>query len=251
MRWQGVGALIVAMAATGAHAQSQPAFAPLSAAVFDTGKAPASEWRSTEFAAGKTGKSAATHVKIDVGGVVRDANGRAPTGPSKDASFEPKGFDLRVTHDWPSAVRFDAGDQDVALTPHAGVGLSNAGPGAEAGATLSVEDKVAGRLESLGVRDGKSFGDKSRWYLFVAGGSRSVGLNMLRGADGAFERAGWSTDSTSALVSDAQAGVGWRRGAMQASLGYMHREVKPHEAVQGFEKREDNLLAISFSFKPR
>lgn len=249
MRWQGAGALIVAIAATGAHAQSQPAFAPLSAAVFNTGKAPATEWRSTELAIGK--KAAATHVKIDVGGVMRDASGRAPLGPPKDATFEPKGFDLRVTHDWQDAVRFDAGDQAIALTPHAAVGVTNKGPGAEAGATLSVEDKVAGRLESLGVRDGKSFGDTGRWYLFVAGGSRSVGLNMLRGADGGFQRAGWSTDSTSALVSDAQAGVGWRRGAMQASFGYMHREVKPREAVPGFEKRADSLVAISFSFKPR
>jgi hypothetical protein len=248
MRGLSAGALIVAMAATGAHAESQPAFAPLSAAVFDTGEAPATEWRSTEFTGGK---KAATHLKVDVGGVVRDANGRAPLGPSKDATFEAKGFDLRVTHDWTDAVRFDAGDQDVALTPHAGVGLTNAGPGAEAGATLSVEDKVAGRLQNMGVRDGKTFGDTGRWYLFVAGGSRSVGLNMLRGADGGFERAGWSTDSTSALVSDAQAGMGWRRGAMQASVGYMHREVKPREAVQGFEKRDDNLVAISFSLKPR
>src|SRR5512146_1590340 len=124
MRWQGAGALIVAVAATGAHAQSQPAFAPLSAAVFDTGKVPATEWRSTELAAGK---EAAIHVKIDIGGLVRDANGRVPLGPSKDATFEAKSFDLRVTHDWQDAVRFDAGDQDVALTPHAGVGVTNNG----------------------------------------------------------------------------------------------------------------------------
>lgn len=245
-----MGALIIAMAATGAHAQGQTAPAPLSAAVFDTSKAAASEWRSTELMAGKDPR-APTTLKIGVGGVVRDPNGLLPLGPSKDASFEPKGFDVTVTREWPQAVRFEAGRQDLSLTPHAGVGLTNAGPGAEAGATLNLEDRVAGRLEGLGVHDGKSFGDKGRWYLFVAGGSRSVGLNMLRGPDGEFQRAGWSTDATSALVSDAQAGVGWRRGAMQASFGYMHREVKPREAVRGFEKRDDSLVAISFSFKPR
>ena len=250
MRWQGMGALIVAMAATGAHAQGHSALAPLSAAVFDTSKAAASEWRSTEFTAGKNARAPIT-LKVDVGGVLRDASGRIPLAPSKDASFEPKGFDVTVTREWPQAVRFGTGEQDVALTPHAGLGLSNAGPGAEAGATISVEDRVAGRLQGLGVRDGKSFGDQGRWYLFVAGGSRSVGLNMLRGEDGGLQRAGWSTDATSALVSDAQAGVGWRRGAMQASIGYMHREVKPREPVQGFEKRDDSLVAISFSFKPR
>lgn len=241
-----VGALIVAMAATAAQAQ-QPAVSNLSAAVFDTGKGAPAQWRTTQFASGKNN----TRINLDVTGSVTDEAGRAPLTPADEASFEPKGFDLRVSRDWPAAVRLEAGDQDLSVTPHAGVGLTNAGPGAEAGATVSVEDKVAGRLEGLGVRDGKAFGDKGRWYMFVAGGSRTVGLNMLRGADGGFQRAGWSTDSTSALVSDAQAGVGWRRGAMQASVGYMHREVKPHEAVAGFEKRDDNLVAVSFSFKPR
>jgi hypothetical protein len=241
-----VGALIVAMAATGAQAQ-QPSASPLSAAVFDTGTGAPTQWRTEEFA----GTSKNTRINLDLTGRVSDASGRAPLTPAEEASFDPKSFDLRVSHDWPDAVRLDAGDRDVSVSPHAGVGLTDAGPGAEAGATLSVEDKVAGRLEGLGVRDGKAFGDKGRWYMFLAGGSRTVGLNMLRGADGGLQRAGWSTDSTSALVSDAQAGVGWRRGAMQASVGYMHREVKPHEAVAGFEKRDDNLVAISFSFKPR
>ncbi|MGE5565822.1 MAG: DUF2219 domain-containing protein [Parcubacteria group bacterium] len=241
-----VGALIVAMAATVAHAQ-QPPVSRLSAAVFDTGKATPTQWRTAQFA----GAQKDTRINLDVTGSVTDASGRAPLAPSDEASFEPKGFDLRLSRDWPDAVSVGAGDQKLSVTPHAGVGLTDAGPGAEAGATVSVEDRVAGRLEGIGVRDGKSFGDKGRWYMFVAGGSRTVGLNMLRGADGGLQRAGWSTDATSALVSDAQAGVGWRRGAMQASIGYMHREVKPHEPVAGFEKRDDNLVAISFSFKPR
>ena len=241
-----MGALIVAMAATAAQAQ-QPSVSPLSAAVFAGGKGEPTQWRTTQFAGARKN----TRINLDLTGSVTDESGRAPLTPGEEASFAPKSFDLRVSHDWPDAVRLEAGDQDLSVTPHAGVGLTDAGPGAEAGATVSVEDKVAGRLAGLGVRDGKSFGDQGRWYMFVAGGSRTVGLNMLRGADGGLQRAGWSTDSTSALVSDAQAGVGWRRGAMQASVGYMHREVKPHEAVAGFEKRDDNLVAISFSFKPR
>lgn len=240
-----MGALIVAMAATAAQAE-QPSVSRLTAAVFDADKAAPMQWRTTQLAGTKKN----THINLDVTGAVTDKAGRAPLAPADEAAFDPKGFDLRVSHDWPDAMGVQAGDQRLSVTPHAGVGLTNAGPGAEAGATVSVEDRVAGRLEGLGVRDGKSFGDKGRWYMFVAGGSRAVGLNMLRGADGGLQRAGWSTDSTSALVSDAQAGVGWRRGAMQASFGYMHREVKPHEPVAGFEKRDDNLVAISFSFKP-
>ena len=241
-----MGALIVAMAATAAQAQ-QPSVSRLSAAVFDAGKGAPTQWRTTQFESGKKN----THINLDVTGSVTDDAGRAPLAPVDATSFDPKGFDLRVSHDWPDAASVRAGDQKLSVTPHAGVGLTNAGPGAEAGATISVEDRVAGGLKDLGVRDGKAFGDKGRWYMFVAGGSRTVGLNMLRGSDGGFQRAGWSTDSTSALVSDAQAGVGWRRGAMQASVGYMHREVKPHESVTAFEKRDDNLVAISFSFKPR
>lgn len=238
--------LIVAMAATAAQAQ-QPSAQSLSEAVFDTGKGAPAQWRTTQFAGGKNN----THIKLDVTGAVTDASGRAPLTPEDEAAFDPKGFDVRVIHAWPAAVSVGAGAQKLAVTPHAGLAFTNAGPGAEAGATVSVEDRVAGGLEGLGVRDGKAFGDQGRWYMFVAGGSRTVGLNMLRGADGELQRAGWSTDSTSALVSDAQAGVGWRRGAMQASVGYMHREVKPHEALAGFEKRDDSLVAISFSFKPR
>ena len=74
---------------------------------------------------------------------------------------------------------------------------------------------------------------------------------MLRGADGELRREGWSTDATSALVSDAQVGVGWRKGAVQTSVGYMHREIKPRHGLMGVESKDDDLIAVSFSFKPR
>ena len=57
--------------------------------------------------------------------------------------------------------------------------------------------------------------------------------------------------ATSALVSDAQAGVGWRRGPIQASVGYIHREIKPRHGLKGVENKDDDLIAVSFSFKPR
>lgn len=190
MRWQGMGALIVAAMATAAHAQAPGALASLSAAVFEGGK---------------------------------------------------PGFDMR--RDWPSAVRFKA----IEITPHAGLALGEAGPGAEAGATISLQD----RLDGLGVRDGRSFGERGRWYVFAATSGRSVGLNMVRGGDGELRRAGWSTDATSALVSDAQAGIGWRRGSLQASVGYIHREIKPRHGIMGLETKDDDLVAISFSFNPR
>ncbi|HEX5776215.1 MAG TPA: hypothetical protein VFX95_05990 [Caulobacteraceae bacterium] len=232
------------MAATGAHAQAPSALAPLSAAVFDGGKALPTEWRSTEIA------NDDTRLKISLGGNMRDERGLPALLPSDRDSFEAKGFDVQVTRDWP-ALRLKAGERDIEVTPHTGFALSEAGPGAQAGATISLQDKVEDRLGRLGVRDGRSFGDKGRWYLFAATSGRSVGLNVLRGADGEMRREGWSTDATSALVSDAQVGVGWRKGAVQTSLGYMHREIKPKHGLMGMENKDDDLIAVSFSFKPR
>lgn len=245
MRWQGMGALIAAVAATGAHAQAPSALAPLSAAVFDTGKTLPTEWRSTEI-----GKSD-TRLKISVGGDIRDERGLPALSPSEKNRFEPKGFDIQLTRDGPPIRLETGGDRHIEVTPSAGLAFSDAGPGAQAGATISLEDRVADRLGNLGVKDGRSFGDKGRWYLYAATSGRSVGLNMLRGADGEFRREGWSTDATSALVSDAQVGVGWRKGAVQTSIGYMHREIKPKHGLMGVENKDDELIAVSFSFKPR
>jgi hypothetical protein len=244
MRWQGVGALMAAMAATGAHAQAPSALAPLSAAVFDGGRALPTEWRSTEIVKDDT------RLKISLGGAAYDERGLPAFRPSERSNFEARGFDVQLTRDLP-AVRLQAGERDIEVTPHAGLAFSDAGPGAQAGATISLRDKVEDRLGRLGVRDGRSFGDRGRWYLFAATSGRSVGLNMLRGADGEMRREGWSTDATSALVSDAQVGVGWRRGAVQTSIGYMHREIKPRHGLMGVENKDDDLIAVSFSFKPR
>ncbi|HEX6860915.1 MAG TPA: DUF2219 domain-containing protein [Caulobacteraceae bacterium] len=240
MRWQGMGALIVAAAATAAHAQAPSALAPLNAAVFDSGKPVPTEWKTTETKAGEA------RLQLSVGGERLTARGAPALSPLDEAVFEPRGFDVRLSREWPAAVRLDGG---VEITPHADVGFSDAGPGAGAGATVSFGDRVANRL---GVRDGKRFGDQGRWYLFAATSGRSVGLNLLRGENGQLHRAGWSVDGNSALVSDAQAGIGWRKGPMQASLGYMRREIKPKQhGIRGMESQEDDLVAISFSFKPR
>lgn len=246
MRWQGLGALIVVAAATGAHAQAPSTLTPLSAAVFDSGKAVPTEWKTSEAKAGKA------RLQLSLGGERLTARGEPALSPLDQAAFEPKTFDVRLAREWPQAVRLQGGERDVLITPHADVSFNDAGPGAGAGATLSLEDKVSDRLGSLGVRDGRSFGDKGRWYLFAATSGRSVGLNLLRDEDGGIRRAGWSVDGASALVSDAQAGVGWRKGPMQASVGYMRREIKPKQhGIRGLESQEDDVVALSISFKPR
>ena len=158
-----------------------------------------------------------------------------------------------VVRQWPGAVSFGAGAFDIDVSPHASLAFDRFGESqAEAGATvqLSRADAAAERLKALGVKDGAEFGDRGRWYLFAAASGRAVGLNMLHG-EGGWNRAGWSTDPTSKLVGDTQVGVGWRKGPMQTSLGYVRREVKGDHLMQGVDPQADSMVAFSFSIKPR
>jgi len=162
---------------------------------------------------------------------------------------EANSFELNVTRDWPSAMSFDAGRYDVDLTPHAGLGLGDRGGTAEAGARLTLEGKRT-PAQRLGVQDGSVFGDEGRWYMFAAASGKAVGLNM-RNHLNSWGGAGWSMDASSTLVSDAQLGVGWRKGPMQTSLGYLYREVKGEHMLWGQETRDDSVVAFSLSIKPQ
>jgi hypothetical protein len=102
----------------------------------------------------------------------------------------------------------------------------------------------------MGVKDGAHFGDQGRWYLFAAASGRAVGMNMLHG-DAGWGGAGWSTDPTSKLIGDAQLGVGWRRGAIQTSVGYVHRKVKGDHLMYGVDPHDDSMVAFSLSIRPR
>jgi hypothetical protein len=191
-------------------------------------------------------------LRISVGGVMA-APGAA--SPSSRREFQARDYEVALVRDWPDAVRIDDGFVEVDVTPHAGLGFTNHGGLAEAGAVVRVSrsrhrDEIARReLARFGVADGAAMGDKGRWYLFVAASGRAVGLNMLRDEEG-WRRAGWTTDPSSALISDAQVGVGWRKGAWQTSVGYVHREVKGDYMVFGQKTKEDSLAAFTLSFKP-
>lgn len=177
-------------------------------------------------------------LRVSVGGAWRTPGG-APL--SRGGQFEADAYEVALTRAWPGALAFDTPTFGVDLTPHAGVGVTNAGGSAEGGITL--------RLNQLGVRDGAAFGDRGRWYLFAAASGRAVGLNMLHGDNG-WDRAGWSTDQTSTLIGDAQLGVGWRKGAVQSSFGYIHRQVKGAHQLWGVDAKDDSLVAFSFSIRP-
>jgi hypothetical protein len=190
-------------------------------------------------------------VRVSVGGVLATPGG-LPLNLDR-SEFQARDYEVSVIRNWPSAVSFEAGRVGVELSPHAGVGVTSRGGSAEAGAELrlqSRDDKAAAKLKSMGVKDGASFGDQGRWYLFAAASGRAVGLNMLR-SDTGWDRAGWTTDPTSSLIGDAQVGVGWRKGAVQTSFGFIHREVKGSHMIFGQETKDDSLVAFSLSIRPR
>ena len=168
---------------------------------------------------------------------------------SARSANDPHADSVAVIRMWPKALTFDQGDMSFDISPHAG--LSRGGGSAEAGATLEVSrsEAAADRLKAMGVKDGAAFGDKGRWYLFAAASGRAVGVNMLRGENG-WDRS-VSTDPTSKLVGDTQVGIGWRKGAMQSSFGYVHRKVKGDHLMYGVDPHDDDMVAFSLSLKPR
>jgi hypothetical protein len=170
---------------------------------------------------------------------------------SARAATDPHAADVTVIRKWPNAVSFDGGQLAVDLSPHAGVSRSQAGDSAEAGATieLSKADQAGEKLQAMGVKDGAAFGSRGRWYLFAAASGRAVGYNMLHGDNG-WDR-GWSTDPTSKLVGDTQVGVGWRKGPMQTSVGYVHRKVKGAHIMYGIDPHDDDMVAFTLSVRPR
>ncbi|MFD3265556.1 lipid A-modifier LpxR family protein [Phenylobacterium ferrooxidans] len=191
-------------------------------------------------------------LRLSVGGAMHSPGG-LPINVDH-AQFQAQAYEIAVTRDWPDAVSFATARYDVSVTPHAGLGMSSVGGSAEAGAMLTLGQKASdglkSRLGAMGVRDGSAFGNEGRWYLFAAASGRAVGLNMQRN-NGDWNGAGWSTDPSSALIGDAQLGVGWRKGSMQTSFGYIHREVKGQHMVWGQETKDDSMVAFSLSIKPR
>jgi hypothetical protein len=209
-------------------------------------------WRSNAFVVGEKAGSVDS-VTVSMASVSRIAVIAPLTLARPDADlFDAETVDVTLTRGWPLAVKFAAGKYALDVTPHAGFGFGGAGGSAEAGATVrlgqSVEDRVS---DSLGLRDGaEAFGPRGRWYIFAAASGRAVGLNMLRGQNGDWSRAGLTTDVNSKLIGDSQAGVAWRRGPMQASLGYIHREMRGKDVIMGMASQKDSMVALSFSLKP-
>jgi hypothetical protein len=201
------------------------------------------DWRASEV-----GLSPKAALRIRIADPATTRDGRPLQTPAFDGG---QAYEFSVVRDWPAAVSFNR--FGMAVTPHAGVGVTSSGGMAEAGDTLQfgqrVDAAVKEKLGAMGVGDGRKFGDKGRWYVFAAASGRSVGLNMLR-SDAGWARAGWTTDQSSTLVGDAQVGVGWRKGDMQSSVGFVHREIKGLHTLYGVDTKADSLVAFTFSVRP-
>jgi hypothetical protein len=210
-------------------------------------------WTSGEVQLAPGAGGAVNSLRVSIGGALHTPGG-LPLNLAH-AQYEADAYEVALTRDWPAALAYDGDRFGVDLTPHAGVGVTNLGGSAEAGATLrlmqrdSRDAKAADRLRALGVQDGSTFGERGRWYLFAAASGRAVGLNMLH-SDNGWDRAGWTTDATSALIGDAQVGVGFRKGPMQTSFGYVHREIKGQHMLWGVDTKPDSVVAFSLSIRP-
>ena len=233
-------------ASAAAEAAGDDAIGALVAKVEPASDAFAVDWRSSEL---KLAPKAALRLRIADPLAQPGARNLQPAGYGGAQAYE-----VSLVRDWPAAVSFETARFGVDLTPHAGVGVTSYGGLAEAGATVQLSERMDSALKkslgAMGVRDGAAFGECGRLYLFAAASVRAVGLNMLR-SDAGWSRAGWTTDQTSTLVGDAQVGVGWRKGAMQTSLGFIHREMKGVHTIYGQDAKADSLVAFSFSVKPR
>ena len=93
-------------------------------------------------------------------------------------------------------------------------------------------------------------------FLFAEGSGELVGVHLSRNGGGFMPRAALTVDDgvQPTVVSDSQAGIGWRKGALQASFGYVHREIKndmSYDATRQIGDIKGDMVAFSFSLKSR
>jgi hypothetical protein len=144
-----------------------------------------------------------------------------------------------VGGDWP-AMRFKTGAFGFDLTPHAGLGASGGADSQNAGALVRF-----GR----GLGDDRQAGGRGRWFLFASADRETLGMGFMRNDD-AWRRAGLGPDP-GAVIGDTRAGLAWRDGPMEASVGYLYREIKPQDLdMLDAQSTRESLVAFRLAFHP-
>jgi hypothetical protein len=179
---------------------------------------------------------------------------------SSDGAINPAGgmagqaYGIDYIRGWPSAWSLQAAGYSFDITPHAGVGMTSFGRSTEAGATFKVGDAksaIADKLEAMGVQTERPYGGAGRWYLYAAVRSQTLDANAQGVSPGNVARISWVTAPTPALLSDSLVGLGWSRGAIDASIGYVQRQTKVINAPVGVsDGLNEAVVALSFSFRP-
>lgn len=212
-------------------------------------------WRTQEESFATHGGAVDT-LRVSVGGVARGPGGVVTARPDALMTPDAQAFDVSYTRGWPSVWSAQAGRYALDVSPHAGVGFSQAGGSAEAGALVrlgqDMQDRVVRRL-GLKTTDAPSADGQGRWFLFASASGRAVGVSMTPGAQNSLQRGAWTGEQATSVVSDAQAGLGWRRGDLQASVGYVHRNVKNQTAITsgaGPANYHNSMVAFSFTITP-
>jgi len=98
-----------------------------------------------------------------------------------------------------------------------------------------------------GVRNGSSFGGRSRFYMFGAVSGRAVGLNLMHDGAAGWRNAGLSTDKDG-FVGQRQAGLALRNGSTQAAVSFVQE--KAHAQVVGMTSIKDRRAMLNFTFIP-
>jgi len=165
--------------------------------------------------------------------------------PLANPSIQPRNLaDVSYTRAWPAVVKIPAGPYALDIIPQAGVGFGDYGRSAGAGATLRF--RPTGPLDRLGSRHGE-------WYVFASASGRSVGLNMIDPDGGPSNLpTAWYAEGATARISTVQAGVGWRRGRVDAMFGYVEWQVKTdvdNGPASAAPRYHDGLFGLSVSLR--
>ena len=122
---------------------------------------------------------------------------------------------------------------------------------ARLGASLPAGKPRKGAKAPLGVRDGRSFGDQGRFYLYAGVKNRGLGLNLTD--HNGSESGGWGSDGVSydkgGFSGQRSAGVGWRQGDVATSLGWVH-EKNNIKGMYGAPAEKDDRVSLTFNWRP-